>query len=165
VGNPIISRALVRERARDREKEAMNRRQAHELICSHLSTVRLFGTCGKKEINAIAKAAKLLTVYSGTELITEGEEGSTMYVVLDGTARVSRNGRKLRSIGPGDTVGELALLSKGPRTATVVATSDMDVAAISSRQLATVLKDAPMFARKLLESLADLVRELDNKVV
>jgi CRP/FNR family cyclic AMP-dependent transcriptional regulator len=165
VGNPIISRALARERARDREKEAANSRQAHELICSHLSSVRLFGACGKKEINAIAKAAKLLTVYSGTQLITEGEEGSTMYVVLDGTARVSRNGRKLNSIGPGDTVGELALLSKGPRTATVVATSDMDVAAISSRQLAAVLKDAPTFARKLLESLADLVRELDKKVV
>jgi CRP-like cAMP-binding protein len=165
VGNPIISRALARERARDREKEAMNSRQAHELICSHLSSVRLFGTCGRKEINAIAKAAKLIKVYSGTQLITEGAEGSTMYVVLDGNARVSRGGRKLATIGPGDTVGELALLSKGPRTATVVATSDMEVAAISSRQLTAVLKDAPSFARKLLESLADLVREIDKRVV
>ena len=56
-------------------------------------------------------------------------------------------------------------MSKGPRTASVVATSDLEVAIISRRQLWSLLEDAPAFARKLLESLADIVRELDKKIV
>jgi CRP/FNR family cyclic AMP-dependent transcriptional regulator len=88
-----------------------------------------------------------------------------MYVVLVGTARVSRGGRKLATVGPGAAFGELALLSKGPRTATVVAVSDMEVAIITRRKLTKVLTEAPDFARKLLEALADMVRENDKKLV
>ena len=89
-----------------------------------------------------------------------------MYVILDGTARVSRGGRRIATLGRGDAFGELALLSKGPRTATVVATSHIDAAIITRRQLNGLLEgDAPAFARKLLEALADKVRELDKKVI
>ena len=165
MGNPLISQALVRERIRDREKEADNSRKVAELVTAHLSTVRMFSTFGRKELRAIAKTAKIVPVYQGTQIVTEGEEGNTMYVVLTGSARVSRAGRKLAVVGPGDTFGELCLLSKGPRTASVVAVSDMEVAIITRRQFNRVLEAAPSFARKLLESLAAIVRELDKKVV
>lgn len=165
MGNPFISQALVRDRARTLEERATNRRQAASLLTDHLAAVRLFATCGKKELRAIAKTAKLSNVRADTTIITEGEEGNTMYVILTGTARVSRNGRKLATAGPGDSFGELALLSKGPRTATVVALSNMEVAIITRRQLSSLLEDAPAFAKKLLESLADIVRDLDKKVV
>jgi CRP-like cAMP-binding protein len=167
VGNPFISQALAKERSRAISSEAKSSRRASspETLSSHLSSVRIFATSGKKELRAIAKAAKISTVRTGTQVITEGEEGDTMYVILDGTARVSRNGRKLATAGPGDSFGELALLSRGPRTATVVATSDLEVAIITRRQLASLLEAAPSFARKLLESLADIVRELDKKIV
>jgi CRP/FNR family transcriptional regulator, cyclic AMP receptor protein len=165
VGNPFISQALVRERTRDLQAQATSSRKAHQVVSDHLSSVRLFSSCGKKELRAIAKTAKLVTVHNGTQMITEGEDGNTMYVILDGTARVSRGGRRLATIGPGDSVGELALLSKGPRTATVVATSNIEAAVITRRQLNGLLEDAPAFARKLLEGLADVVRELDKKVV
>jgi CRP-like cAMP-binding protein len=165
VGNPFISQALVRDRTRKYESEAARYRQAADRLTAHLSDVRLFATCSRRELRAIAKTAKLANIYKGTQIITEGEPGNTMYVILAGTARVSRNGRKLATLGPGDAVGELALLSKGPRTASVVALSDMEVAIITRRQLSKLLEDAPPFARKLLESLADVVRELDKKVV
>jgi CRP/FNR family transcriptional regulator, cyclic AMP receptor protein len=165
VGNPFISQALVRERTRDLEKQAANSRRVAEQVTAHLASVRIFSSCGKKELRAIAKTAKIIPVHMGTQIITEGEEGNTMYVVLAGSARVSRGGRKLASVGPGDAFGELALLSKGPRTASVVAVTDMQVAIITRRQLNGVLEAAPSFARKLLESLADIVRELDKKVV
>jgi CRP/FNR family cyclic AMP-dependent transcriptional regulator len=165
VGNPFISQALVRDRTRDLERQATASRRAHERVSDHLAAVGLFANCGKKELRAIAKQAKITTVHNGTQIITEGEEGNTMYVILDGTARVSRNGRRLATISAGDSFGELALLSKGPRTATVVATSDIEAAVISRRQLNGLLEDAPAFARKLLEALAGIVRELDKKVV
>ena len=165
MGNPFISEALVRDHNRRLEGEAARYRQASAQVTTHLSAVRLFQTCGKKELRAIAKTAKISNVYSGTQIVTEGEPGDTMYVVLAGTARVSRGGRKLAMIGPGDAFGELALLSKGPRTASVVAMSDMEVAIIARRKLSGLLADAPAFAGKLLESLANLVRELDKKIV
>ena len=165
VGSPFISQALVKERSRNLTRQAANRRSSPETVSSHLSSVRLFSTSGKKELRSIAKSAKIVSVTQGTQLITEGDDGDTMYVILDGTARVSRNGRKLAIAGPGDSFGELALLSKGPRTASVVALSDLEVAIISRRQLLNLVETAPAFARRLLESLADLVRELDKKIV
>jgi CRP/FNR family transcriptional regulator, cyclic AMP receptor protein len=165
VGNPFISQALVREHTRDLERQASASRKAHQQVTDHLAAVGLFANCGKKELRAIAKQAKIVTIHSGTQIITEGEDGNTMYVILDGTARVARNGRRLATIGTGDSFGELALLTKGPRTATVVATSDIEAAVISRRQLNGLLEDAPAFARKLLEALAGIVRDLDKKVV
>jgi CRP-like cAMP-binding protein len=165
VGNPFISQALVQERSRALEGQAKRRRQHSDQVTAHLAAVRLFATCGRKELRSIAKLAKVTTVTKGTQIISEGDEGNTMYVVLVGSARVSRGGRKLAQVGPGDAFGELALLSKGPRTATVDALSDMEVAVITRRHLTGLLEAAPGFARKLLESLADVVRELDKKVV
>jgi CRP/FNR family transcriptional regulator, cyclic AMP receptor protein len=165
VGSPFNSQALVSDRARTLHQQASNRREAATAVTAHLAAVRIFASCGKKELRAIAKAARIASVRNGTTILTEGDDGDTMYVILSGTARVSRNGRKLATVGSGGAFGELALLSKGPRTATVVAQSDMEVAIISRRQLTRLLEDAPAFARKLLESLADLVRELDKKVV
>jgi CRP/FNR family transcriptional regulator, cyclic AMP receptor protein len=165
VGNPYISQALVRDRTRDLEKQAANSRKASDVVTASLSSVRIFSSCGRKELRAIAKTAKTVPVHNGTQIITEGEEGDTMYVVITGSARVSRSGRKLAMVGPGDAFGELALLSKGPRTASVVAVTDMEVAIIARRQLNRLLEAAPSFARKLLESLAGIVRELDKKVV
>jgi CRP-like cAMP-binding protein len=165
VGNPFISQALVRDHARTLEHEAAGRRQAADVVTAHLAAVRLFATCSRKELRAVAKSAKIATVKSGAQIITEGDEGNTMYVILAGTARVSRAGRKLATVGPGAAFGELALLSKGPRTATVVALSDMEVAIITRRKLTRLLEAAPAFARKLLEALAGVVRESDKKLV
>jgi CRP-like cAMP-binding protein len=165
VANPLIMAALVDERMRDTETDSKTRRQAADVVTAHLKAVRLFSTCTRKELRAIAKSAKITNVKQGAQIITEGDEGNTMYVVLVGTARVSRGGRKLATVGPGSAFGELALLSKGPRTATVVALSDMEVAIITRRKLTRVLTDAPDFARKLLEALADMVRENDKKLV
>lgn len=165
VVNPLFSEAVVRERARRFERETPRRGPASDEVTAHLSSVRFFASCSRKELRLIAMRAKVATLRRGTEIITEGDAGNTMYVILDGTARVTRGGRKLAAIGPGDAFGELALLSKGPRTATVVATSDIEVAIITRPQLWRLLESAPAFSRRLMESLADTMRELDKKLV
>jgi CRP/FNR family transcriptional regulator, cyclic AMP receptor protein len=165
VANPLITAALVHERTRDLENESTSRRQAADVVTAHLKAVRLFSTCTRKELRAIAKLAKITNVKQGAQIITEGDDGNTMYVVLVGTAKVTRGGRKIASAGPGSCFGELALLSKGPRTASVTALSDMEVAVITRRKLTRVIGEAPDFALKLLETLADMVRENDKKLV
>jgi CRP-like cAMP-binding protein len=77
---------------------------------------------------------------------------------------VKRGGRKIGSVGPGDAVGELALLDHGPRTATVVADGPMTLFVLGSRQFAGVVEDVPSLARKVMASLAARVRELDAKI-
>src|SRR6185503_8554155 len=101
--------------------------------------------------------AKIIPVHSGTQILTEGDDGNTMYVILEGSCRVARNGRKLATLGPGASFGELCLLSKGPRTATVVAVTDMEAALITRRQINGLLQKAPSFSRKLLEALSNMV--------
>ena len=67
--------------------------------------------------------------------------------------------------GAGDVVGELAVLGKAPRNATVVTRTDADVAVIGRRELFRLIEDAPGFSRKLLEALANRVREMDRRAV
>jgi CRP/FNR family transcriptional regulator, cyclic AMP receptor protein len=163
--NPLVASELVRDHAHDLQSEAASQRRAHDIVTEHLKAVRIFSTCSRKELRAIAKLAKIANVKPGVEIITESDDGNTMYVVLVGTAKVSRGGRKIATVGPGSAFGELALLSKGPRTASVTSLSDMEVAIITRRKLTRVLEEAPDFARKLLEALADMVRENDKKLV
>jgi CRP-like cAMP-binding protein len=87
-----------------------------------------------------------------------------MLVLLSGSASVQRGGRKIAALSPGDVIGELGVLSRAPRNATVTTTTDAEVAVIDQRAMTRLLADAPGFARKLLESLADRVRELDRKL-
>ena len=133
-------------------------------IESALAHTSLFSQCSPRELRLIAKVAKTRKVPNGTRLLVEGEVGDQMLVVLSGSANVVRGGRKIASLAPGDVVGELGVLSRAPRNATVTTTSDSEVAIIGQRSMHRLLADAPGFARKLLEALADRVRELDRKL-
>ena len=133
-------------------------------IESALAHTSLFSQCSPRELRLIAKVAKTRKVPNGTRLLVEGEVGDQMLVVLSGSANVVRGGRKIAALSPGEVIGELGVLSRAPRNATVITTSDSEVAIIGQRSMHRLLADAPGFARKLLESLADRVRELDRKL-
>jgi CRP-like cAMP-binding protein len=113
----------------------------------------------------VAKLAKTKTVRESTSLTLEGEVGDTMFVILSGHATVHKGGRKLAELGSGDVVGELAILTKAPRNATVTTTTETEIATIGRRDVNRLIADAPGFARKLLEALAVRVRDLDRKIV
>ena len=135
-----------------------------ESYLDHLASVPLFSACTRRELGKIAKAGDELTVEAGHVLTTQGDAGREAYVVVDGTATVKRGGRKIATVGPGDAVGELALLDHGPRTATVVADGPMTLFVLGSRQFAGVVEDVPSLARKVMAELAARVRELDAKI-
>ena len=130
-----------------------------------LANTKLFALCSKRELHKVAKIAKIRKIPKGTRIMTEGDDAETMFAILYGVARVSRNNRKVATLGAGDVVGELAVLGRTKRNATVDADTDLEVAELSRRALAKMIGDVPSFSQKLLESLAGRVRELDNKSV
>ena len=131
----------------------------------HLGQVRLFRACSKKELNTIGRASDEVHVSAGKTLVEEGKTGHEFFLILDGKASVARGGRKVATLGPGDYFGELALLDRGPRNATVTADSDMDVLVLGQREFSGVLDEVPTIAHKLLSSMAARLRDADAKDV
>jgi CRP-like cAMP-binding protein len=131
----------------------------------HLAKVQMFSSLNKRELGLISRAAEVVKVKGGTEIVTEGTTGHEFYLVLTGEAAVRRNGRKINTLGPGRYFGELALLDRGPRSATVVADTDMELVVIGQREFMGVLDEVPPVAHKLLVSMAARLREADTKAV
>jgi CRP/FNR family cyclic AMP-dependent transcriptional regulator len=82
---------------------------------------------------------------------------------VSGKAAVTRNGKKVANLGPGDYFGELALLDRRPRSATVTSETDMDVLVLSQRQFNGLLQSVPTIGRKMLSAMAGRLREADAK--
>jgi len=91
----------------------------------------------------------------------DGELAAQALVEGDATEVQSRY---IATLSAGDVIGELGVLSRAPRNATVITTADSEIAVIGQRAMNRLLADAPGFARKLLEALANRVRELDRKL-
>ncbi len=117
----------------------------------------LFELCSKRDLRRIAALAEERDVAAGTELIREGEPGTEFYVVVEGDVEVRRRGRRVARLGAGSFVGEIALLSRSPRTATVVATTPLHVLAISGRDFVALLDSLPELWLKVARTLADRV--------
>jgi CRP-like cAMP-binding protein len=131
----------------------------------HLANVRMFSSLNKKELTLISKAADVVNVAAGKEIVTEGTPGHEFYLILNGTAVVKRGGRKVATLGPGDYFGELALLDRGPRSATIVADTPMELVIIGQREFLGVLDQVPAVSLKLLVSMAARLRSADTKAV
>lgn len=137
---------------------------ARDAHLDHLASIPLFSALSRKELQRVARASDEVTVKEGHELIRQGDVGREMFVVVDGTATVTRNGRKLGTAGPGSAIGELSLLDRGPRTATVTADTECTVLVLGAREFAGVLDEVPGLAHKIMGHLATRIRELDTKI-
>jgi CRP/FNR family cyclic AMP-dependent transcriptional regulator len=125
-----------------------------------LKNVPLFSRCTKKQLAAIASLADLVHLPAGTELITEGAKGRQFMVIVEGAGEVRRKGRRIATIGPGDFIGEMALLSGGRRNATVTTTSDSSLLALTERQFWTLLEQAPEIQANVLKALGERLQPL-----
>jgi CRP/FNR family transcriptional regulator, cyclic AMP receptor protein len=132
-------------------------------VTDHLAAVPLFNACSKKELGLIAKATTEMSFPDGTELVKQDQSAREAFVVTAGTVVVKRNNRKVAELGPGSIIGELGLLDKGPRTASVVTQGPVEALVLGPREFAGLLDDVPSIAQKLLKAMAERIRELDTK--
>ncbi|MEZ5180155.1 MAG: cyclic nucleotide-binding domain-containing protein [Acidimicrobiales bacterium] len=137
---------------------------SHSKHLEHLAEIPLFTALSKRDLQRIAKASNEVSRPAGSVLVDQGDAGREAFVIIDGTATVKRNGRKVGTLTAGDSVGELSLLDHGPRTATVTADTDITVLVLSAREFAGVIEEVPGLAQKLLGQLAGRVRELDRQI-
>ena len=129
-----------------------------------LGRASLFQGLSKRHLREIAKVSAARRVATGQELVKEGAAGSVWFLILDGTARVVRGGRTVKRLGPGDFFGEMALLTRAPRTASVIAREPMECITLSAAAFRKVLIDNPSIALAMLSTMADRIAELDRRV-
>ena len=120
-----------------------------------LKKTPLFAGCTKSELRELAKTADELDLREGTVLTREGRPGREFFVLIEGTAEVTKKGKKIADLGPGDWLGEIALITDSPRTATVTATSPVDVLVITDRRFRSVVETMPSIALKMLASVGE----------
>ena len=137
----------------------------HDPFVDHLKQATLFRTCSRKDLQKVARRSEDRRVAAGTTIVSEGESGNEFFVILEGTASVSRQGQKVATLGPGGTFGELALLVDAPRNATVAADTDMQLVVVGQREFTALLDELPGFARKMLAGTAHRLREADRQAV
>ena len=128
-----------------------------------LKSIWLFSACTNSELRRLRSALDEVEVPQGKVLVEEGRIGTEFFLIAEGRATVTKNGRKVASLGPGQYFGELALLDRRPRSASVVSETEMDVLVLHQRQFNGLLESVPTMSRKLLVAMANRLREADAK--
>jgi CRP/FNR family transcriptional regulator, cyclic AMP receptor protein len=120
-----------------------------------LKSVPLFNGCSKAELKQLASIADEIDLREGTVLTRQGRVGHEFFVLIEGTVAVTKDGGKLADLGSGDWLGEIALLTKAPRTATTTATSPVRSLVIVDRDFRRVVSEMPSIAMKVLTCVAE----------
>jgi CRP-like cAMP-binding protein len=124
--------------------------------------VPLFAGLLPSELDRIALVMNPIEVAAGDVVCTEGEPGHELFVIADGETAVERGGHAVAKLRTGDYFGELALLDRGPRSATVRALSDTRLYVLPETSFVALLNEVPALAQKLLASLATRLRQAEG---
>jgi CRP-like cAMP-binding protein len=127
---------------------------AREAKIELLKRVPLFADCSRRELREIASVADEIVVPAGTVLAREGKSGRELVIIVEGAAEVTKRGRKINEVGDGDFVGEIAVVTDTPRTATVKTTQPTHALVLTRRDFKTLMKRVPTIQLKVLETLA-----------
>ena len=129
-----------------------------------LEAVPLFEGLSHKQLRKVADLADVARFMAGATLVKQGVVGDSFYVVLTGQAKVIANDRTLNRLLPGDHFGEISLLDGGPRSASVVAETEMTLVIITQKDFLAMLGKDPEITVCLLEGMARTVRRLDRSL-
>jgi CRP-like cAMP-binding protein len=127
-----------------------------------IASAPLFAGCSKKELQLVASLADEIDLPAGKELTRQGAPGREFFVLLEGEVEVVRDGERIRTLGGGDFLGELALVSDIPRTATVTATTPIRTLVVHARDFRRLLHDEPVVADRVLQAMAERMPPADS---
>jgi len=120
-----------------------------------LLEIPLFSGLSKKELDSLARLTTEISVNDGQTLVKQGQLGKEAMIIMSGTAVVRRNGRKIDEMGPGDFFGEMSLIDDMPRNADVIASSDMTLLLMDSKEFSTIFDQYPKVAVKILKVVVE----------
>lgn len=120
-----------------------------------IKKVPLFSRCSKKELAGVAAEADELVLPAGRALATQGARGAEFVIIVDGSADVTKNGRRINQLGSGDFLGEIALISGALRTATVTTTSETRILVLTDRGFKRLTGEMPSIQASILRALSE----------
>ena len=126
-----------------------------------LKSIPLFAGFGRRELVRLGQLTDLVDLPEGRVLMRQGESGSEAFVIMEGRARVERDGRLVAERTNGEVVGEIAILDEGRRTATVTLTAPSRLLVIGHRDFRALMEEMPEVRLKVLSELARRVRGLE----
>jgi CRP/FNR family transcriptional regulator, cyclic AMP receptor protein len=127
-----------------------------------LERVPLFEGLSKAQMRQIGDLAEEVRYMESASIVKEGAPADSFYVIVEGEARVRRNGRTLAKLLPGDFFGEISLLDGGARTATVTSETPMALLELKQRRFQTMLQRQPDVALRMMKGLAQRLREMER---
>jgi CRP/FNR family transcriptional regulator, cyclic AMP receptor protein len=130
-----------------------------------IGSIWLFSACNKSQLRTIQRAVEKIDVPAGKVLCEEGSVGREFFSIVGGTASVRHGTRKVATLGPGKYFGELSLLDRKPRNATIVSETPMTLIVLDQRRFNGLLDAVPALSHKLLIAMAGRLRDADAKAV
>jgi CRP/FNR family cyclic AMP-dependent transcriptional regulator len=131
---------------------------SHDTKADALGRCPFFKGLSRGELIALAKLTEDLEVGEGKVLTREGDTGSEFFVIVDGDVSVMKDGQEIRTLGPGDFFGEIALLEDTPRTATVIAKTPLRFFVLTRQAFRSLLAHQPELERTVLSALEERFR-------
>jgi len=125
---------------------------------SALRSIPLLQGIERKDLERLSRSFRERTFSQGDAITREGEPGTGFFVILEGSAQVMVRGQTVATLGPGEALGEMALLDEGPRSATVVAATDLRCIALTPWEFKPFVEEHPTVAWTLLQTLARRLR-------
>jgi CRP/FNR family cyclic AMP-dependent transcriptional regulator len=129
------------------------------LSTDELKRVALFSDLSEKELRNLAAEMRERTFAPGQTVTVEGESGVGFFVIESGVAEVSVRGDVRATLGPGDSFGEIALLTDLPRTATIVATTELRCHGLTQWQFRPLVEGDAAMAWRVIQALAKMIAQ------
>ena len=127
---------------------------------SELQSIPLFESLPRDQRRVVAKHADEIDVDEGTELVRQGEFAYEFFVIVDGAADVLRDGERIAELGPSDFLGEMGIVSKAVRNATVVTTSPSNVIVMTSQAFRSLARMNPGVASRITAAVEERCQAL-----
>jgi CRP/FNR family transcriptional regulator, cyclic AMP receptor protein len=131
---------------------------SHDTKADALSRCPFFSGLSRNELLEVAKVTEDLEVEEGKALTREGQSGSEFFVIVEGEVSVTKDGSEIRTLGPGDFFGEIALLEDTPRTATVTAKTPLRFFVLTRQAFRSLLAHQPELEEKVTKALEERLR-------
>lgn len=132
---------------------------------SPLASVPIFRELPPKTLKRLDRIAHTRRLDAGEHIVQEGHEGAGVFVITEGTTTVTRDGREIATLGPGDAVGEMAVLDHHPRSATVTAVTPVTCVGVARWDFLAEARNEPDILIELLRAMSMRLRAVDEQLV